>query len=217
MTVTILVPVLSRPHRVQPLVENVAAVTPEAHELIFVADHDDRVELAALCAVDAQVIVGHESSYPRKINLGYRQTGRDWLFLAADDVVFHPGWLAALLAQATDGIAVVGSNDGGVNRRVTRGLHSTHSLVRRSYVDDPGAAHDQPGTVLHDGYRHCYCDDELVGLARSRGVYAHAHQALVEHLHPYARTAPDDPIYRLGRQFMENDRQLYGQRRPAWE
>lgn len=213
--VVVMVPVLDRPHLVGPLVKNVAAVTPGPYRLLFIADRDDRDELDALQAAKADFITPG-GTYPEKINRAYRETDEPFLFLAADDVAFHPGWLEAATLAMTPDVNVVGTDDGGVNPRVARGVHSCHSLVRRSYCDSPGATADQVGVVLHEGYRHCYVDDELVGVAQKRGCYAHAGDALVEHRHPYSGKVDIDETYRRGRVHILRDKRTFSGRRRLW-
>lgn len=210
----IIVPVLARPHRVEPTLDSVSSATTLPHRVLFVVTEEDEAERRALeqAHADHLVVARADISYPSKINRAYEATDEELLFLAADDLAFHDGWLEAALAFDAD---VVGTNDMG-NRRVLAGEHSTHTLVRRSYCDRPGATADRPGTVLHEGYRHWFCDDELVGVAQHRGVYAHAHDSVVEHLHPYHGKAPRDETYRQGERRRNNDRRIHQRRSRMW-
>lgn len=215
--VVILVPVLGRPHRVVPTMESVQASTPEPHRLLFVAQADDTDELAALESAGADHIVVARSrrSYAKKINDGYRASDEPLVFMAADDLAFHDGWNARAQALLKPGVDVVGTND-ICNPRVMTGQHSTHTLVRRSYVEGRSGVVDTPGTVLCELYDHEFCDDEFVQTAMSRGVYAHAFDAIVEHLHPNVDKAPDDPTYQLGRRKTSSSRQTFIRRRHLW-
>ncbi|MBK6887023.1 MAG: hypothetical protein IPH03_11765 [Tetrasphaera sp.] len=85
------------------------------------------------------------------------------------------------MAKIKAGYKVVGTNDLG-NRSTATGRLSTHTLVERTYVDRHGTI-DEPGVLCHEGYWHEYVDNELIGTAKHRGVYGHARQAHVEHLH----------------------------------
>lgn len=199
------------------MMETVAQATPEPHRLLFVVDDRDHDERLALEHADADhLVVGlTHRSYPCKVNAAYAATVEPFIFMAADDVEFHPGWLTAALAEMVDGVSVVGTND-MANQRVIAGEHSTHSLVRRTYCDRPGATADLPETVMHEGYRHWCCDDELVQVAKARGAYAHAHDSLVQHHHPYFGGAPKDETYRLGESRARQDKQLFARRRRLW-
>lgn len=221
MTTAILVPVLARPHRVAPLVEAFTAATPDPHRLVLIVDPGDRDEMAAVRAAGVDYIdTGNTSgptSYARKVNLAYRELagdGHDAVFLAADDVVPHPGWLTAARALLPTA-AVIGTADGGVNPRVGAGTHSVHSLIDCRYLEIHGGTVDQSGLVLHP-YGHNFVDDELVETARARGVFAFCREAVVEHLHPHAGTAPDDDTYLRGRQLAAADRRTYHGRRRLW-
>jgi len=212
----ILIPVLGRPHRVQPTVTSIAEATPERHRVLFIANRSDDEEIDAVRSVGADLlIVDGRGTYPEKINAGYAYTDDELLFLAADDLTFHAGWLTAAQAMLSETVHVVGTNDLG-NQRVIDGTHSTHSLVTRAYCDDPGATADQDHSVLHAGYRHWMVDDELVGVAQHRGVYAHAHDSIVEHLHPYHGKAEKDATYKKGEERKHSDQHLFRRRRHLW-
>lgn len=216
--VVIVVPVLGRPHRVVPLLESIEAATPEPHRVLFVADVGDAAERAALEAAGADhITIEGRGTYARKINLAARSSVEPLIFTAADDLHFHSGWFAAASAKLSGPVRVVGTNDLG-NPRTMSGEHSTHTLIARSYVDDPGGVIDgRPGMVLHEGYPHEYCDDEFVQTAKARGVYAHALDAHVEHLHFLWGKAEDDATYKRGRSRSSYGRSLYRRRRRLWQ
>lgn len=214
--ILIIVPVLRRPHRVQPLLESIETATPQPHRTLFVCTPDDRTEIDATAAAGAEHIeVGpHQpGDYARKINFAYRTSTEPLLFTGADDLHFHPGWLDRALAKLTAGIGVVGTND--LTNRRTRRQHSTHSLVTRAYADEFGTI-DEPGKILHEGYEHEFCDDELVGTAVHRGAYAHADDCYVEHLHPMGGKAPMDALYEQQQRRMNASRRLYVERSCMW-
>ena len=220
--IAILVPVLRRPHRVAPTMGSVAAATTVPHRLLFIASPGEDAEVDALERAGADfVVVDWEpgpGDYARKINHGYRLTEEPYLFTGADDLAFHPRWAEEALARMTGRVGVVGTNDLG-NPRVMRGLHSTHSLVRRAYADERGTV-DGPGAIYHEGYPHEYVDNELVGTAKHRRAWAFARRSFVEHLHPNWGKAPSDESYaaeperiHLSRQVYESRRHLWGERR----
>lgn len=213
--VAVLVPVLRRPQNAAPFMRSLRASTGLA-TVYAIADDDDPDTIEAWTAAGAQVVVGSERTFAKKVNLGYAKTREPWLFLCGDDVTFHPGWLnhAQHVADALGGINpvhVVGTNDLG-NPRVLAGEHATHFLIRRSYVDEVGASWDGPGVVAHPGYRHWYVDDEIVTAAKQRGVWQMALGSVVEHNHPVWGKAEDDEVYRLGQSFAEQDGKLFRSR-----
>jgi hypothetical protein len=213
----VLVPVLDRPHRVAPTLAAFAAHTTEPYRLLFIVGEDDRAELAALERAGAEYLVVDpvRSSYACKINDGYHDTTEPWVFTAADDVLPHDGWLTRAIDRAASrpGIGVVGTADGGLNPRVAKGQHSVHTLIRRSYVARHSLVFDQADTILHEGYLHAFCDDEMILRARMLRAYVHAPDAVVEHLHPHVGLAPWDATYERGRLAHEHDRTLLRERR----
>jgi glycosyltransferase involved in cell wall biosynthesis len=219
---SILVPVLNRPERVEPLVESCVAATTVEWELVFILSPHDKAEHAVVKALRherVRWIVMREKpgcgDYARKINRGFRNTAdTPWVFQAGDDIDFHPGWAElAIRTGERSGCGVIGTND-LCNPGVIRGQHSTHSLIRRSYIDECGGS-DTPGTVMHTGYCHNYCDNELVEVAMSRKCFAMS-AAIVEHLHPMCHKGEHDDTYRRGLEHFRRDRELLQARRPFW-
>lgn len=213
----VLVPVLGRPHRAAPLVEAFKAATPHPHDLVFVAEPDDREEIDAIERVqdagNRHVGLTREpGSYAHKINVACGQTRAPLLFLAADDLVPQPGWLEAAYDAMVGGVEVVGVND-LIDRRPERRGHATHFLVTRAYAQRPTI--DGRCGPLSEEFDHSFCDDELIGTASKRGVYAYAEHAHVRHDHPMSG-APDDETYRKGRAQFHADRKLFMQRRRLW-
>jgi glycosyltransferase involved in cell wall biosynthesis len=209
----ILVPVLRRPQRVKPLLYSIERATPEPHRVYFIPDPDDTGEKLALSEADANVICELDGNYAQKINAAAQLCDENFLFLAADDLHFHPGWYQAASAKMRGGIGVVGTNDLG-NGRVIAGEHSTHSLAARWYMEL--GTIDEPGKLLHEGYPHEFVDDEFVETAKRRGMYAHAGDSYVEHLHPLWSKAPTDELYDAHAPRMRAGRRIFRQRRPLW-
>lgn len=214
----ILIPVLGRPHRIAPLLQSIADATPEPHRVLFICSPGDQVVHAVIDSHGAdRLTITTEpgpGDYARKINVGYRATDEPFLFLGADDLAFHPGWLAAAVRCVRARTGVVGTQD-LANLRVLRGEHSTHSLVIRTYVDQYGTI-DEPAKILHEGYWHEFVDDELVETAKHRDAWVFAAKSVVEHLHPMAGKAPTDSLYDQQKLRMHRSRPLLIQRRRLW-
>jgi hypothetical protein len=206
--IAVVVPVLRRPHRAAPFMESLSGpVTVYA-----VADEMDVETQSAWIAAKANVLWSLGTTFPEKVNYAYRITDEPWLFLTGDDVRFHPGWAEELLRVAEEtGAQVVGSND-LANPRSEDGSHSPHMLISRQYIADQGASWDGPGVVAHEGYRHMFVDDEIVTVAKQRGVFAFAKDAVVEHLHPVVEKAEVDATYRLGWSFGDVDKSRFAER-----
>jgi len=217
----ILVPVLKRPQRVRALLDSIAAATPEPHRVLFIADSDDEEELRAIDEMGAErLTLDPPVNWAQKVNAGYRATTEPFLFLGADDVKPHPGWYPRALAAMGPGIGVVGTNDLS-NPRVIAGTHATHMLIRRAYIEEFSGVVDEPDTVIHEGYPHQFGDEELIQTAMARNAYAHAHDSIVEHLHPTVGDRPGklshDETYVLGRSQTRIGRQIFRQRQHLWQ
>lgn len=214
--VVVLVPMLGRAHRVPKLLQSLGDTAPDARPLFLLSPGDDDVHAAVAAeGADHLTVDGpYPGDYARKINAGLRASTEPLLFLGADDLRFHPGWLEAATAKLTPGIGVVGTNDLG-SPRVMKGDHATHSLVTRDYAEQFGTI-DEPGIILHEGYPHEFVDDELVETAKHRNAWAFAADSHVEHMHPAWSKAPMDRMYAQQRVRMAKGRPLYQERRRLW-
>jgi hypothetical protein len=217
--VDVLVPVLNRPQNAQPFMQSLRASTGLA-SVHAIADAGDTETIAAWKAEGADVIVrvpltlsgtSRPGTFAEKINLGYRMTQKEWLFICGDDVKFHAAWLDHVQAIAEERFHVIGTND-LANPRVMAGEHATHLLIRRSYVEKEGGGWDGPGVLTHEGYRHWFVDDEIVQAAKQRGAWAMALGSVVEHMHPLFGRAPDDETYRLGQSHAKKDKAHFTER-----
>ena len=216
--IDILIPVLGRPRNAQPVVDSIWSVTAVPRTIIFLCSRGDDEQINACKRTGAivKLVDGGDSEYARKMNLGVHLdfTKHEWAFLGADDLRFHPRWDTAALAIAEEtSKRVIGTNDLG-NATVMKGLHSTHSLVHKSYALD--GTIDEPGKLFHEGYHHNYCDTEFCETAMSRGEFAFARDSHVEHLHPFWGKGADDGIYEKGRKHYHSDGRLYARRRRLW-
>jgi hypothetical protein len=219
-SVAVLIPVLDRPSRVGPLVDSltVSENTEAPATPYFLCSPGDDAQIAAVRASGSELFVVDwepgRGDYAKKMNYGWRHTEEEWVFFAADDVLFRPGWLEACFRVFGETEAcVIGTNDLG-NRTVMDGRHSTHTLVHRDYA--VCGSIDDPTVILHEGYWHNWVDNELVETAKWRGTFASAGDAHVEHLHPFWRKGGDDATYERGRRHFNDDQALFNQRRRLW-
>lgn len=210
IAVDIIVPVLHRPWQARPFMQSVQE--PQAR-VIVVAEPDDLETVAEWILAGAFVHVDEKAhTFAEKVNVGYRIGQAPWLLLCGDDARFTAGWLDAAIEVASSArAAVVGTND-EANWRVIRGHHTCHPFIRRTYVDYMGASWDGPGIVCHEGYAHNFVDDEIVTVAKQRGLWAHAPKCVIQHLHHIYGTADKDSTYRLGQTSNEADRSLFNRR-----
>jgi glycosyltransferase involved in cell wall biosynthesis len=217
--VVLIIPMLTRPHRVDPVIGSIQSATTVDHTILFVCTEGDQDVIDAVEAhsdVRLSVIPPNQrGDYAIKINHGYSITDEPFLFLGADDLRFHRGWYEAARRHFNRrDIGVVGTQD-KANRRVRQGRHATHSLVSREYVDVCGTI-DESRKVLHEGYLHEFVDDEFVETAKKRKAFAFEHRSVVEHLHPTVGKAQWDPMYKAQTQRMRADRRVFMERRKLW-
>jgi GT2 family glycosyltransferase len=221
--ISIVIPVLNRPHRAAEVVASIFASTEVEVEVMFVCSPGDDAEIAAVQATGEDYIivpwVCGDGDFARKHNLAFGCVDADLVFLGADDLAFEVGWDVAVLNahRRNPRAGVIGTQD-DANPLVKRGKHSTHSVVTRDYIDEVGGTwHDGPGVIFHEGYKHQFVDTELCHAAMQRERWAFAHPAIVRHLHPMyphrgiGRTPMDD-TYRKALGDAQEDSRLYAAR-----
>ena len=210
----VLIPVLRRPHRVAPLLDALEVTVPDAR-VVFITDPGDHGECAEIrrCRGGRRLrveVLEHRGTYPQKINHAVRKVKGQFVFLGADDLNFKPGWFEAAQKALKSPVQVVGVNDLIDRDRE----HSPHFLMTREYAR-LSTIDGRPGP-LHEGYRHWRVDDELIATAKNRGAYAYCPESVVEHLHPFAGKAKDDPVYAKGRRGRRRDMQTFARRERLW-
>lgn len=228
--IDILIPVLSRPHRVIPLVDNIMYATEEGYRILFITsapdvDEQEAVEAATEMYSNVSWACTNRPAgpgdYANKINIGAAvgelvERPSEWIFTGADDLSFHPGWDSRAYEYMEqfplDEIpGVVGTNDLG-NSTVMAGRHATHLLVSREYYRTRGASWNGPGSIYYEGYDHQYCDTELVAVAQQRNEWGFAKDSIVEHMHPFWGKGEQDATYEKGLAQGREDGKLFHQR-----
>lgn len=208
--IDVLVPVLGRPDNAIPLITSLTAASHSVSRVLFLCSESDTEEIKACRMTTADVIEcawkPKQGDYARKMNEGFRQTDSEFVFLAADDVTFHPGWDDEALAVAfATKAGVIATNDMN-NPQVKKGLFGTHCLVRRSYVMEQGGSLEGPGHLLSERYDHNFVDRELCHLADQRGMYAFAEHSHVVH---NWRAHGMDATYEKGIKNFRHDQRLF--------
>jgi hypothetical protein len=219
--VRVVLPVLYRPHRAllvySSLMESAVEV---ALRPVFMVSLNDRKEMEAVKTLDCDFVQLYEGrrsgDYARKINLGAALTKEPWIFTAADDLHFHPGWAEKAIACAeSQGKHAMGVNDLGRWASRHKIPPAPHFLVARSYFERGTA--DEPNAIFHTGYDHTYVDTEFMWTAEARGEYGYCPEAIVEHLHPVWRKGKRDQVYQLGAAQTRTDLRLFRQRERLWK
>lgn len=204
--VAVIVPVMDRPDNAAPFMTSLRASTGLA-TAYAIHDPTDTATRDAWKAAGAQTIESDRGyTFAKKANVGYEYTEEPYLFLCGDDVKFWPGWYDhALYVMKREQVGVVGTNDLG-NNAVMAGLHATHPLISRAYIDEHGASWDGPKVLCHEQYGHWYVDNEITWVARQRGQFGFALAGFVEHLHPLWGKAKQDNTYKRGQASADSDR-----------
>lgn len=217
--IDILIPVLNRPDNAAKVIRSITEHTEVDYSVVFLCSRGDRREIAACKRTGARIIIedfGIRGQYPKKMNLGYQRTDREFLLMGADDLEFTDGWDERALAMAErTGAGVIGTNDQG-HPEVMRGHFATHPLVRRSYIDRQGGSLDGPGSIFSLAYDHNYSDRELCHLAQYRGQWAFAADSVIIHHHPSWGRAKVDPTYVKGARMIGDDYRIFRERSAGW-
>ena len=205
--VSIFIP-LMRPKKLQALVENIADTTSQPYEVVVACSKQIAAQINSV--IKCRLLLDNGGTYAERMNYMFDSTSSPFVFLAADDVLFHKNWLdhALRIMEYTNGVVVPQDLLNPVG---------THCLVSRAYIQEFGSGTmDNSGSLLHSGYKHAYCDAELFDTARKRGRLAKSVNATVEHMHWAANKASFDDIYKLGDSFYLQDQEHYNTRRHLW-
>jgi len=210
-SVDVVVPtVKERFDHLQPLYETLVASTGLA-KCWFVVDEDLDSKKADLLEGMGAELHWESGSFPHKLNAWYERSGAKapWIQVVGDDCRFHPDWFnKAMFVAGKYDAKVVATND-LTNPRVTRGEHATHPLINRRYVEEVGSSWGGPGVFCHEGYAHNFVDDELVAVAKQRGVFQAALGSIVEHFHPLTQGRPADATDEKNQATFKQDGKLF--------
>jgi hypothetical protein len=216
-SIAIVIPTYGRVHKLEALTTNIAQTTVgRPHLPLFIVDPDDRDTCTTLHHLNAPFVF-HAGTYPQKSNAGFRASDNEVILIAGDDVIFHDGWFDAAISAFDDPEAgVVGGPD--LSPVTENGQNVTMPIVRRSYINDPGGAWGETGTVLHEGYHHNWSETELWHLAQHRGRARFAEGCVIEHRHPTWGKGELDDTYQRGAFSNEpTDAALFNRRRSQWQ
>lgn len=216
-TIDVLIPTLGRAERIKGIFNNVRETTLNQHRVVFVVEAHDQSSIDAVKALGLEPVINQRSSnYAGAINTAYRQSTADWVFAGADDIDFTFGWDAECLNKTADWFTAIGTND-LFNNRVLQGIHATHYLVNRRYLDTHGGVLDEgPGSFLHEGYDHNYTDTEFIETMKARTRFAPCLTAIVEHKHVLAGKADMDAGYEKSMAHYDQDAALFADRKKLW-
>lgn len=218
--IDVLIPTVGRADRLASVAANIHDATEVEHRVVFILEEDDHDSWKAYLTESGTIRIpnAHEPNYAGACLTGYEQSDAPYLFCGADDLRFHRGWDHHALATMTalPHLRVVGTND-LCNPYVSAGMHSTHSLVDRRYLDEVGGTVDAgPGSFLPTCYTHQFTDTEFIGTAKMRAVFAPCMDSVVEHLHWSLGLTPEDATTAKTIAHLDDDGRLYDERKDLW-
>jgi hypothetical protein len=204
--VAILIPAM-RPQLIRALCQNIEAVTPPPYHIYVMTNRQSVIDQIA--DMDVTVWKDKLRSWGKRLNSMYKRTEEEMMFLCADDVWFSNGWLPPALAEMQRYAGVVTVND-------TMNSNGTLALVLREYIDRESGCIDQPGVIIHPGYRHAYSETELFRTAMYRNKWTYCPQSVVQHNHFLVGRAPVDDVYEMGIESYGADKEIYQSRCYLW-
>lgn len=211
--IAVIIPTLNRPHKVQDIVNNLKATSPQAVPYFVIEEHDSSTAEAVKAAGAQKIINRRSPSYAGAVNTALHQTDEPHLFVSADDFFYHTNWLEPLLKNSKS-YGLCASNDLH-NPDVKAGRLATCFLITREYAET--ACIDEPGVMLHEGYTHNFVDTEISETAISRGQFVYCPDSIVEHKHYLWGLAPKDATYEKTLLHHSKDQALFYQRRKLWQ
>ncbi len=168
--IDILIPSLSRPHRLDALIDNLHATTVSDHTLYFAINDGESAKILLARGENFVVDSGQppESTFANRVNRLYGLTHGEYVYLVGDDDEHLPSWDANMLACMTDGVEMV----------VSKCTHM--ALISRHYVETQSCCVDIPN-VICGPYVHNFVEWELAFVANMRGVLAQCQVPTVMH------------------------------------
>ena len=164
-----------------------------------------RVRLALKHNVD---YVGNSAAWNQALSMVSSEAS--YMVFAADDLIWHEGWLdealRVMLTTFDERGGLVGFNDGHWDGNEL----STHYIMSRWFVENV-----MGGKVAWEGYKHSFNDVEANGRAKKAGRFAWAPGAVVEHEHWTFGTREQDETDRRFLSGWAASQQLYADREAA--
>lgn len=204
----IFIPSLNRPHKIEPLLQNIKEVTPEPHEVYFMVSDKESVNILKRKGVNFWQDK-KDTRYVTRMNFMYRNTTEPYMFMGSDDIWFYPDWLTNALRKMHEGYSVVVGDD-------MLNSNGTMALISRRYVDEQSCCIDTPRVLFYPDYHHDFADTEQFETAQKRGVFARAMDSIVEHQHWANDKSPKDATYELSSKYSVEDYGLFQSRKHLW-
>jgi len=213
--IAILIPTYGRHLRLESVARNIHQFTTTPHTIYFVCENEDKESIAAVLHMKEECIIVTGGTYVSAVNAGYRSTGEPFIFCGSDDITFSPNWDTLMLKEMEDpNIGIVGAMDEWEISKT--GLHGSHFLVRRTYIEKQSGVVDEQNVIYSSQYIHVMCDIETEQTAMGRKAFAMS-KAFISHKHWYMKTAEMDKTYQRPIDGQPHDEKTYNKRREKFE
>lgn len=175
------------------------------HEVEYILSIDDTdSQIAAYQAIAARrgvrLIINANRTHVEASNAAARAAQGDLLLQISDDFGCPDNWDAALLAAIGDRREVAVFVDDGLGAKTM-----TLPIIDRAY-------YERVGYVLHPGYAHMFCDNDLEELARRLGKLVDAKHLHFPHRHYIIGAAPFDDTYLKAARSWGRDERFFAKR-----
>lgn len=205
-----LVPTYHRPNKIEPLIRNFFKCTTQA-DLYFIIDPKDEETRTAINSMLPHFPVKTfmiEGEYVKCINSAFKRTEEPFVFCGADDIEFTMDWDKKLL-KSIEGYDITGGiDDWEISKS---GIHTSHPMIRRSYINETGPSLGFPGLVYNPNRNHYHVDIEIEQLAWWRGVININKDCIIHHHHFVNKQAENDATYRHSREVFDADTKHYNE------
>ena len=201
----VLIPAM-RPHLFEGLAQGIETTAGPAKAYFMVGTPEGEKECSRL---GVSWFRDEGGTWGERLNYMAQHTTEPYLFLGADDVIFHPTWLNEAQAK-------MGENDGIVFVADRQNPSGTLALVSRMYLNQWSGCLDQPDVLIHPGYHHNFSECELREVGNVRKRCWLQHMATVEHVHWLTGRAEKDEVYELGQSRWDDDERLFRERAAMW-
>ena len=211
--IAILIPTLGRSHKLESIRDNINSTCKQ--NIYIICSPTDTQTVSEATRLGLNIILNHAGTYVAGINQGYKSTTEPYLLFGADDIEFTPNWDKKLLKYFDNlAIGIVGSLDDWTVSQT--GLHGSHPLVKRAYVQEFSGTFDEPNTPYSTKYIHYMADIETEQVAMMRNAWVQA-KTEIKHHHWVNKQAEMDETYKRGLVNLERDKKTYDQRRKNFE
>lgn len=210
MSIALLIPSHNRPHKLKSLVDSISKNTLSPFTIYFVVSDEESGRILDELGIKYWMSDKEDlHNYVHKINFLFKKSSEDYVFSGADDILFTKGWDLRAIDHIKNGAKVVSTED-------LLNPIGSNLLILREYIINDGTVNDLKGVFFHPTYCHNWGYDEVRYTAMKRGVYVHAEDSIVEHLHYTNGKSADDKTYGDNRSSNQKDKDNFESRRHLW-